>query len=86
MWIVDSKKLSNICTKFCVLRVGSSRTKNLNETEWENVTIKKKLAIAGQDRGSCTFFIQNTKTYQYTWYIAPIDDTDVLRSVAALGS
>ena len=47
--------------------------------------LKKTQAIAGQDRGSHDLFILNAKTSQYACNSAPIDDTDVMRSVAAVG-
>ena len=47
--------------------------------------LNKTQAIAGQDRDNHEVFLQNTKTSQYAWNSAPIDDTDVMRSVAALG-
>ena len=43
-----------------------------------------KQAIAGQDRGIHEVFIQNTNTYQYAWNSAPIDDTNVMRIIAAV--
>jgi hypothetical protein len=47
--------------------------------------LNKTQAIAGQDRGTHEVFQQNAKTSQYAWNSAPIDDTDVMRSVAAIG-
>ena len=46
---------------------------------------KKTQVISGQDRGSHTVFIQNTKTSQYAWNGAPIDDTDVMHRFSELG-
>ena len=39
-------------------------------------------AIAGKYRVSHDIFIQNSKTYKYEWNSAPIDDTNVMCSVA----
>ena len=44
--------------------------------------LSKKQAIAGQDCVSHDVFTQNTKTSQYAWYITPIDDTDMMCSIA----
>ena len=51
------------------------------------LTVPKKhiQAIVGQDCGSHEVFILNTKTSQYAWNIAPIDDTDVVCSFEAVG-
>ena len=47
--------------------------------------LNKTQAIAGGDRGTHEVFIQNAKTSQYAWNSAPIDDTDITRSMAAVG-
>ena len=47
--------------------------------------LNKTQVIAGQDRGTHGVFLQNAKTSQYAWNNAPIDGTDILRSVAAVG-
>lgn len=41
--------------------------------------------IAGQDRGTHQSVIENSKTSQYAWNSAPIDDTGIPRSLAAIG-
>jgi hypothetical protein len=47
--------------------------------------LNKTQAIAGNDRGTHETFVQNAKTSQYAWNSAPIDDTDVTRSMVAVG-
>ena len=47
--------------------------------------LNKTQTISSQDRGTNDVFYQNTKTSQYSWNIAPIDDTDIPRCVAATG-
>ena len=47
--------------------------------------LNKTQAIVGNDRGTHETFVQNAKTSQYAWNSAPIDDTDVTRSMAAVG-
>ena len=47
--------------------------------------LNKTQAISGQDRGIHDIFLQNSKTSQYAWNGTPIDGTDILRSVAAVG-
>ena len=47
--------------------------------------INKTQTIVGNDRGTHETFIQNAKTSQYAWNSAPIDDTDISRSMAAVG-
>lgn len=47
----------------------------LNETQ----------TIVGQERGTHMTILQNAKLSQYAWNSAPIDNTDVTRSMAALG-
>ena len=46
---------------------------------------KKTQATARQHGVIHDVFIQNDKTSQYTWNSAPINDTNVMRSVAAVG-
>ena len=45
----------------------------------------KTQTICGNDRCTHESFTTNIKTSQYAWNSAPIDNTDVIRSVAALG-
>ena len=47
--------------------------------------LNKTQTINGEDRGSHHTFIENSKTSQYAWNSAPIDDTDIPRCVAAVG-
>ena len=46
--------------------------------------LNKTQEIAGQDRGMHDVFLLNAKTSHYSWNSAPIDGTDILRSVAAV--
>ena len=47
--------------------------------------LNKVMTIDGNDRGTHAGFIRTAKTAQYAWNSAPIDGTDVVRSVAAVG-
>ena len=47
--------------------------------------LKTMQAIAGEERCAYEVFLKNAKTSQYAWNSAPIDGTDILRSVAAIG-
>ena len=47
--------------------------------------LNKTQAIAGTDRGTHSAILQNAKTSQYAWNSAPIDNTDIARSKAAIG-
>ena len=46
--------------------------------------LNKNQTITSTDRGSHDKFIQNTKTRQYVWNSAPIDDTDIIVSLPQL--
>ena len=48
--------------------------------------LNKTQTINGEDRGSHHTFIENSKTSQYAWNSAPIDNTDIPRYVAAVGN
>ena len=56
-----------------------------NSVEKYHHFLNKTQAIAGQDCVRHDVFIVNAKTSQYSWNIAPIDDTDVMRGVASSG-
>ena len=56
-----------------------------NSAERYHRFLNKTQAINGNDRGTHQIFIQNAKTSQYAWNSAPIDGTDVTRSMAAIG-
>ena len=47
--------------------------------------INKAQEIAGNNRGTHKVYLQNAKTSQYAWNSAPIDNTDIIRSMAAIG-
>ena len=76
----------SMCTKFkinhwCLAR-GNHRG---NSIERYHRYLNKTQAIAGNDRCTNTVIIQNSKTSQYAWNSAPIDNTDITRSMAAVG-
>ena len=47
--------------------------------------VNKVETIAGTDRGTHNGFVRTAKTAQFAWNSAPIDGTDVVRSLAAVG-
>ena len=47
--------------------------------------LNKNQTIAGQDCGTHLSILQNSKTSQYAWNSAPINNTDVPHSLAAVG-
>ena len=47
--------------------------------------LNKTQTITGNDRGTHITYLQNAKTSQYAWNSAPIDGTDIPRSLAAVG-
>ena len=55
-----------------------------NSVEKYHRFLNNTQAIVGQDYGGRDVFIQNEKTYQYARNSAPIDDTNVIQSVAAV--
>ena len=57
----------------------------LNSVETYHQFLNKTLAIAEQDRGSRDIFIQSAKIYHYACNSYPINDTDMVHSVAAVG-
>ena len=46
--------------------------------------LRKRQEIASQDRGTHDVFLHNYKTSHFAWNNAPIDGTDILRSVTAI--
>ena len=56
-----------------------------NSCERYHRFLNKTQTINGGNRGTHTGFAQNAKTSQYAWNSAPIDNTDVTRSMAAVG-
>ena len=68
--------------KFWTLARGNNK---VNSVEKYQRFLNKTQTIVVQDRGSHDVFIQNTKTSQYARNSNPIDDTDVMLSVAAVG-
>ena len=47
--------------------------------------LNKTQTIVSQDRGAHHSIIENCKTSQYAWNSTPIDNTDISRSMAAVG-
>jgi hypothetical protein len=47
--------------------------------------LNKAVAIAGNDRGTNTVFVEAAHTAAYAWNSSPIDGTDIIRSVPAVG-
>ena len=47
--------------------------------------LNKTQTIAGQDRGTHLSILQNAKKSQYDWNRTPIENTDVPRSISAVG-
>ena len=56
-----------------------------NSVERYHRFLNKTQAIAGNDRGTHAVYIQNSKTSQYAWNCALIDNTDICRSMASIG-
>ena len=68
--------------KFWALSRGNHKG---NRVEKYHRFLNKTQTIVGQERGTHLSFIENCKTSQYAWNSAPIDDTDIPRSLAAVG-
>ena len=47
--------------------------------------LNKAVAIAANDRGTNTVFVEAAHTAAYAWNSSPIDGTDIIRSVPAVG-
>jgi len=56
-----------------------------NSVERYHRFLNKTQAIAGNDRGTHQVYIQNAQTSQYAWNSAPVDNTDIIRSMVAVG-
>ena len=69
-------------TNFWCLSRGNHRG---NSVERYHRFRNKTQAIAGTDRGTHFVILQTAKTSQYAWNNAPIDNTDIARSEAAIG-
>ena len=61
---------------------GNHRGKSF---EYYHRFLNKTQVIAGNDRGTTSVIIKNAKTSQCTWNRAPIGNTDIPRSLAAIG-
>ena len=56
-----------------------------NSVERYHRFLNKTQTIAGNDRGTNIVIKQNAETSQYAWNSAPINGTDISRSIAAIG-
>ena len=56
-----------------------------NSVEQYHRYLNNTQAIADNDRGTCNVYLQNTNTSQYAWNSAPIDNTDITRSMVDIG-
>ena len=70
-----------LCLTYWVLSRGSHKGNYVNHY---HRFLNKTQAIAGNDQGTHDVYIQNAKTSQYAWNSAPIDGTDVIRSMTAI--
>ena len=68
--------------KYWVL--GRSNHKGLSVERFHRF-VNKVERIAGTDRGTHNGFIRTAITAQFAWNSAPIDGTDAVRSLAAVG-
>ena len=86
---VDSKFLhffKAICTALAIKLWPLSRGKHKGmSVERYHQFLNKTQTTNGEDRGTHHTFIENSKTSQYTWNIAPIDDIDIPCYVTAVG-
>ena len=57
-----------------------------NSVEHYHHYLNKTQAIAGSNRGTNLVILQNAKTSQYGWNSAPIDNTDINKSMATIRS
>ena len=75
-----------MCTKLGItywcLSQGNHRS---NSVERCHRFLNKAQAIVGNDRGTHNVYLQNAKTSQYSWNSTPIKNTDITRSMAAIG-
>ena len=85
----DSKFLhlfKNMCQQLDFIFWPLSRGNHKgNSVEKYHRLLNKTQTIVGADMGTHFSFIENSKTSQYAWNSAPIDDTDIPRSLAAVG-
>ena len=56
-----------------------------NSCERYHIFLNKTQTIHGNARGTHNVFLQNAQTSQFAWNSAPMDNTDVVRSQAAVG-
>ena len=47
--------------------------------------LNKSVTISAEDRGTNDIFVPTDIAADYAWNSAPIDDTDILRSIPAIG-
>ena len=78
-----------VCLKKCAMSLDLNfgfylvATTNVILFKIPQVFYKNQTSV-GQERGTHLSFIENYKTSQYAWNSAPIDDTDIPRSLAAV--
>lgn len=85
----DSKfrsSFESMCTKLGIMfwPLARGNHKGLSVERYHRF-LNKTQTIVGNDRGTHSTIFQNVKTSQYAWNSSPIDNTDVTRSMAALG-
>ena len=66
---------------YCLSR-GSHRGISVDRYHW---FLNRSQKNSGNDRGTLTIIYQNAKQSQYAWNSAPINATDIPRSLAAIG-
>ena len=72
------------CLQITLWNLASSNNKG-NSVEKYHRFLNKTQAIVGKNRGSHDVLILDAKTSQYAWNSAPINDTDMMHSVADVG-
>ena len=68
--------------RFWSLSRGNHKSLSIERYHW---FLKKTQTVVVNDHGIHMSFIENSKTSQYAWNSAPIDNMDILRCVAAVG-
>ena len=85
----DSKFLKDFEIMCQILRIHlwplSRGNHKGNSVERFHRFLNKTQTIRGNDRGTHQIFFENAKTTQFAWNSAHIDNTDITRSMAAIG-
>ena len=80
------KDFEKICTILCIHFCPLYRDKHKgNNTERSHRFLNKTQTIGGNDRGTQKCFLKNAKTTQFAWNSAPMDNTNITRSVPTVG-